>query len=159
MWFNTCVKEQTARWQQQVKCTEATWASGRWNNLRDLSHISSTSLQPHHCAVLFAVWRLSSVSYKDKQNDEKQAISGRYCICFGSFGIGNNVHERDGWLFQMYIRAFFIVYSQAASKKDLKARETGSGSCYKRGGVSTDCQAVKKQRKTRQASVFRLNVS
>lgn len=52
----------------------------RQNNLRGLSHISPTSLQPLHCSVLSAVWRLSSISYKDKRNDEKQAISGLYCI-------------------------------------------------------------------------------
>lgn len=50
------------------------------NNLRGLSHISPTSLQPLHCSVLSAVWRLSSISYKDKRNDEKQAISGLYCV-------------------------------------------------------------------------------
>lgn len=35
----------------------------------------------------------------------------------------------------MYIKAFFILYTQPAAKKDLKARETGSSSSRKRRGV------------------------
>lgn len=123
-----CNKQQ----QQQLKCKGATQA----HEVRITLGAFHTSPPPPFSLHVVLCYVTPFKLFLLRQAEWWKTGNIRFVLhCFGSLGISNIVHEREVWLLQMYIRAFFILYTQPAGKKDLKARETGSGSSLKRGGV------------------------